>query len=534
MTQRCKLAVWYHFAIPILLSGSLMFFTAWSFTGCSASNEEDSHMYLSKVNAPELSGGLGWLNIDKPLTIKELKGKIVLLDFWTFCCINCMHVIPDLKRLEDKYPNELVVIGVHSAKFDNEKDSKNIKDAILRYGIKHPVVNDANFAIWQSYGVRAWPTLVLIDPEGHIVGQISGEGHFEELDQAINSLVKEFEARKKIDRAPLACMLEKNKSTPLFFPGKIVADPKTEKLFISDSGHNRIIITTPNGKLLDIIGSGHIGHQNGSYAASSFNHPQGLALRGDQLYVADTENHLIRHIDLKSKTVITEAGTGFKSTSLAYGGALSSTPLNSPWDLVWVNDKLYIAMAGCHQIWLLDPKTKTIERFAGSGREDIIDGPLKLAALAQPSGLTSNGTLLFFVDSETSSVRSCELGPNGTVKTIVGQGLFEFGDWDDKGPQAKLQHPLGILWLNDRLLVADSYNHKIKKVDPTTKAVTTLLGTGKSGFVNGNTPQFKEPNGLTALNSLLYIADTNNHQIRTANLKTGEVSTFTIKNLHSP
>jgi thiol-disulfide isomerase/thioredoxin len=116
------------------------------------------------VRAPEFPAGMQWLNTATPLRLADLRGKIVLLDFWTYCCINCMHIIPELTALERKYPNELVVIGVHSAKFHNEGDSENIRQAILRYEIQHPVVNDRDFRIWRSYAVRAWPTLMVIKP----------------------------------------------------------------------------------------------------------------------------------------------------------------------------------------------------------------------------------------------------------------------------------------------------------------------------------------------------------------------------------
>src|SRR5206468_5644032 len=225
-----------------------------------ASRRLNNQMLFLRVNAPELEGGLGWLNSDQPLSLKELRGKIVLLDFWTFCCINCIHVIPDLKKLEAKYANELVVIGVHSAKFENEGESDNIRQAILRYEIEHPVVNDREFLIWRRYGVRAWPTQVLIDPEGYVVGGISGEGHYDTLDQVIGELVNDHRSRGTLNEEPLRLALEKARfSAPvLSFPGKILADPERDRLFIADSNHNRILITTKGGKVMDVAGSGEI------------------------------------------------------------------------------------------------------------------------------------------------------------------------------------------------------------------------------------------------------------------------------------
>jgi len=504
---------------------------------CSAKNVEDSHMLDVKVNAPELQGGRGWLNTDQPIKLSDLRGKIVLLDFWTFCCINCMHIIPDLKNLEHKYANELVVIGVHSAKFENEKNNDNIREAILRCDIEHPVVNDADFKIWQSYAVNAWPTLVLIDPAGKIVATTSGEGHFDVLDQKIHDLITEFAKQGKLDRRPRHFVLEKSKlaKSPLSFPGKITADESTKRLFISDSGHNRIVIVdSTNGKVLNVIGDGNVGKRDGSFVTANFHHPQGLAYADGKLYIADTENHLIRVADLSAKTVRTVAGTGVQAAFRSQGGKTSEAALNSPWDLVLIGHKLYIAMSGAHQIWCLDLSRETVVPYAGNGRENIADGTLDDASLAQPSGLTTDGHNLYFADSEVSAVRSADLSPEGKVKTLIGQGLFDFGDIDGTRAQARLQHPLGVLWHDGKLYVADSYNHKIKIIDPNSHTVSTFLGNGKPGFTDGQTAQFSEPAGLTVIGNTLYIADTNNNKIRSADLTSKKVETLNIQNLLPP
>ena len=204
-----------------------------------------------RVRAPEITGGRGWLNTDKPLSLAALKGKVVLLDFWTYGCINCIHIIPDLKKLEEKYANQLVVIGVHSAKFENEKQTENIRRIILRYEIEHPVYNDADFKVWHSYGVRAWPTQILIDPAGYVIGSISGEGNYDAIDQAIGKAVDDFRKRGELNEEPLKLTLERAKvgDLPLAFPGKILADAKGDRLFIADSNHNRIVITKLDGTL---------------------------------------------------------------------------------------------------------------------------------------------------------------------------------------------------------------------------------------------------------------------------------------------
>ncbi|HET6881347.1 MAG TPA: thioredoxin-like domain-containing protein, partial [Pirellulales bacterium] len=274
--------------------------------------DEPQFPYQNRVACPELTGGVAWLNTAGPLELKDLRGKFVLLDFWTFCCINCMHILPELKKLEAAYPRNLVVIGVHSAKFEGEEDSKNIAEAIQRYDIEHPVVNDANHALWQRFGVESWPTVALIDPEGKVVWWRSGEVEFKLLDSLIKMGLPYYRRKGVLDETPLRFDLEayKAKATPLRYPGKVLADAKGNRLFIADSNHHRIVAATLEGKLLATIGSGQLGASDGSYDKASFNHPQGMALNGDTLYVADTENHLLRKVDLNSQQVTTIAGTG--------------------------------------------------------------------------------------------------------------------------------------------------------------------------------------------------------------------------------
>src|SRR6478672_3162656 len=490
----------------------------------------------ARVRAPEIQGGRGWLNTDKPLSIAALKGKVILLDFWTYGCINCIHIIPDLKKLEAKYGNQLVVIGIHSAKFQNEKETENIRRIILRYEIEHPVYNDSEYAVWQSYGVRAWPTQVLIDPAGYVVGAASGEGNYEVIDQAIGKLVDEFRKRGELNEEPLKLVLERAKvgDLPLAFPGKIVADVATDRLFIADSNHNRIVVTKLDGTLVEVIGTGSAGAVDGPFDKATFHRPQGLAFSGDKLYVADTENHLIRRVDLNSRTVETIAGTGEQTHDYLFkSGPARTSALSSPWDLQLAGRTLYIAMAGPHQIWKLDLDKNEVSRFAGSGREARLDGSLAEAGFAQPSGMAVIGQTLYVADSESNVIRAIDL-TQGTVKTIVGGDLFDFGDVDGTGDDVRLQHPLGLLADGDKVLIADTYNHKIKELDPKRQRVTTLFGTGKPGQMDGASASFYEPGGLAQANGKLYIADTNNHAIRVIDLTTKRTRTLRLNGLTPP
>ncbi len=489
----------------------------------------------AKVRAPELTGGKGWLNTDKPLSIAGLKGKVVLLDFWTYGCINCIHIIPDLKKLEAKYQKELVVIGVHSAKFDNEKDTDNIRQIVLRYGIEHPIVNDADFKIWEAYAIKAWPGLVVIDPNGYVIKTLFGEGHLEELDQTIGETAAEFRKKGALNEQPLKFALERAKigDLPLAFPGKVLADEKSKRLYIADSNHNRIVVTDFGGKLIETIGSGAAAMTDGDYAKAGFYHPQGLAVDGDLLYVADTENHLIRRVDLKAKKVETIAGTGKLEDFNGSGGSGIKTGLRSPWDLTLVGKTLYIAMAGSHQIWRMDLDKNTIEPYAGTRAEARIDGNIREAAFSQPSGIISDGKKLWVADSEANIIRQIDLQTE-EVETLVGGDLFQFGDKDGEGDDVLLQHPLGVALYEGKVLIADTYNHKIKTLDPEKQTVETFLGTGKSGQADGANPTFYEPGGLSIADGKLFIADTNNHAIRFVDLKTKTVATLKIEGLTPP
>jgi thiol-disulfide isomerase/thioredoxin/sugar lactone lactonase YvrE len=487
--------------------------------------------YAGTVPAPDFPPGLDWLNVERPLTMTDLRGKIVLLDFWTYGCINCMHVIPELKRLEEKFADELVVIGVHSAKFVNESETDNIRQIILRYELEHPVINDNNFDVWQTYGANAWPTFVLIDPAGNVLGFHSGEGIFDLFNQVIIGMIAEFDARDLIDRTPLDLKLERDNlaNSPLLFPGKVLADEANGRLFIADSNHNRIVVTNLDGVVQAVIGNGRSGLQDGSYETAQFFRPQGLALAdANTLYVADTENHAIRKIDLAAETVETVAGNGRHGSYGPLEGTGTAVALNSPWDVLAVDGIVYIAMAGQHQLWQYDPATQMVQVFAGSGREELADGPLLSGGLNQPSGLASDGQLLYFADSEASAIRTASLGTGGELQTIVGTGLFDFGDVDGSGSAVRLQHPLGVVYADGLLYVADTYNHKIKVIDPATQSSTTFLGSGEDGWRDGDQPLFDEPGGLSLGDGRLYIADTNNHVIRIASLVEGSVSTLVL------
>lgn len=467
------------------------------------------------IAAPPLDGAVDWLNVSSPVTIAQLRGKVVILDFWTYGCVNCMHVLRDLKTLEQRFRDELVVIGIHSPKFTNEKDSENLRRILVRYEIEHPVANDANLAIWRRYGARAWPTRVIIDPAGNLVGTALGEGNLDGFISAIRTVIRVFDERGELNRAPLPHDLERQRHAdrPLLYPGKVLADAATDRLFIADSNHNRIVVTTLGGRLIETIGSGLQGHADGIFSQARFHRPQGLALEppaspgeSRQLYVADTENNRIRVIDFQSRTVETIGGD----------------ELHSPWDLALKMGILIVAMAGRHQLWVVDLLHDRAYPYAGTGEEARRDGPVNEAAFAQPSGLASDGDILYVTDAESNTIRRVALPPANSVQTIAGGDLFEFGDRDGKGDAVRLQHPLGAAVDNGVVYIADTYNHKIKSLD---------IASGKvSAFAEG----FHEPGGVSIAGGKLYVADTNNHAIKVVDIASRKVSALAIEGLTPP
>ncbi len=444
-----------------------------------------------------------------------------------------MHVFPQLRKLEQKYQRELAVVSVHSAKFPAERLTENVRQAALRYRIEHPVVNDVGFDIWDAYACRAWPTMYLIDPRGRIMARHEGEINLDEFDQFIGKAAQEFQQNGLLDLKPLSFHTEAIRATPLRFPGKVLADAASNRLFIADSNHHRIVVTTLDGQVCQVIGDGAAGLKDGDFATAQFDGPQGVALVEDTLFVADTENHCLRVVSLDRGRVMTLAGVGEQARGFHQGGPARDAPLNSPWDVAYHDMHLFVAMAGFHQLWSLDLRTGVIAPHAGSGREGLYDGLGQSAMLAQPSGLTTDGRRLYFVDSETSSVRMTGLAGGDAVQTIVGQDLFVFGDVDGVGDDVRLQHPLGVAHYDGALYVVDSYNHKVKRVSPAARTSVTYLGSGEAGATDGPLAEARlhEPGGLSIAGGRMYIADTNNHAIRVVDMVSGKVRTLEIRGL---
>ena len=438
-----------------------------------------------------------------------------------------MHTFPQLRKIERAYGDKVIVVGIHSPKFPAERETANLREAVLRYRIEHPVVNDRDFAVWQRFGGRAWPTLIFIDPEGRVIGKHEGELPFEQFDPLVGGMLKEFEERGILDpgASPIALEQLREPACTLSFPGKVLVEG--DRLFIADSNHHCIHVASLDGAIQQTVGSGAPGLVDGSGETAQFQQPQGMALAGGLLYVADTENHAIRAVDLERNQVRTIAGTGAQALQPGTGGPGRDNALSSPWDLALDGRTLYIAMAGIHQLWSMDLDAQTVAPFAGTGREGLRDGPLTEACFAQSSGLARLDRHLYVADSEVSAVRDVDLDSRH-VTTLVGEDLFVFGDQDGEGEVVRLQHPLGISAYQGTLFIADSYNNKIKRLNPQRRLVSTWLGSGQVGNADGRegAAAFREPGGVSAGDRGLYIADTNNHRIAVADWETGEVRTL--------
>ena len=489
--------------------------------------------------APEFPKGFKWLNATRQISMSDLRGCVVVLDFWTYCCINCMHMAHTLEKLEDYYRGKpVVIIGVHSAKFKNEQDPDNIKEAISRYEMRHPVIVDEKMRMWHEYFVNSWPTLVIIGPDGKIKYKRAGEATPGMISAVIDHILEES-STSLAKEPPKIFAGKKHPARKLRYPGKLCMSPDSTKIAISNSNANEIVIVDAKSlAVLDTVGNGARGISDGSLEASEFYRPQGLEWVGNRIYVADTENNAVREINLDDRTVATILGTGrlgqpASSWDFSTGTKIS---INSPWDLSYdeKSGSLFIAMAGTHQIWKYIVRDGTAAPYAGNSAENIIDGNLEKASFAQPSGIWVDGNEIYVADSEASAIRSINM-KDGYVSTITGSGLFTFGEQDGSLASARLQHPIGVSARGGLIYVADTYNSAIRQIDVKGNRITTLVsGPGKKsacrfGDPKCDTLQLYEPNDVKPLGSALIIADTNNNLIRRFDMDEKILETLQIK-----
>lgn len=461
----------------------------------------------ARVRAPELVGAGGWLNTGgKELKLADLRGKCVVLDFWTFCCVNCLHVLDELRELEEKHRDTVVIVGVHSPKFVHEADHRAVVDAVERYEVQHPVLDDPELVTWKQYAVRAWPTLVVIDPEGYVVAQHAGEGHAHAIARLVEELEAEHAAKGTLRRGDGPYVAPEPTAGDLKFPGKAVRLPNGHFL-VADSGHHSLVELDADGEtVVRRIGDGVRGLVDGT--SPRFSEPQGLALlpagSAYDVIVADTVNHALRGVRLADGEVTTLAGTGRQWwQGSATEGAAREVDLSSPWDVAWFDGRVWIAMAGVHQLWAYDPAAGTVGVAAGTTNEGLVDGPAAEAWFAQPSGLavSADGERLWVADSETSSLRWVSRETK-EVHSAVGTGLFDFGHRDGAAEQALLQHPLGVTVLPDgSVAVSDTYNHALRRYDPASGEVSTLA------------TDLREPSGAVLVDQDIVVVESARHRL---------------------
>ncbi|QKV93700.1 redoxin domain-containing protein [Streptomyces sp. NA02950] len=458
-----------------------------------------------RVRAPELQGR-AWINTGgKDLSLADFRGRTLILDFWTFCCVNCLHVLDELRELEEKHRDTVVIVGVHSPKFVHEADHQAVVDAVERYGVHHPVLDDPELATWKQYAVRAWPTLVVIDPEGYVVAQHAGEGHAHAIETLVGQLEAEHSAKGTLRRGDGPYVPPEPVPTELRFPGKALLLPGGTFLVSDTTRHQLVELAADGESVVRRVGEGTRGLADGTPERARFSEPQGLALLPDgTVAVADTVNHALRRFDPATGVTTTLAGTGRQwwQGSPAEGPA-REVDLSSPWDLAWFAGRLWIAMAGVHQLWTYDPEAGTVRAAAGTTNEGLVDGPAREAWFAQPSGLAAAGDRLWVADSETSAVRWVERDGEGfAVRTAVGTGLFDFGHRDGDAGQALFQHPLGVTALPDgSVAVADTYNHALRRYDPATGEVTTLA------------TDLREPSGAVLVDRDIVVVESARHRL---------------------
>ncbi|HWK44240.1 MAG TPA: thioredoxin-like domain-containing protein [Stellaceae bacterium] len=473
--------------------------------------------FAGEATAPEIDRpGLQWFNVPAPLPIDSLRGRVVILDFWTEGCINCIHIIPTLRRIEERFPEQVAVIGVHSPKFPNERDPASVADAIQRYEIRHPIVHDPKLTIWQAYGVQAWPTLVVINTDGTILGQIAGEPDPDQALKAIGDLVDRSAQAGSLRPRRLDLAVPVEPRGKFLFPGKLKPLPgPTKEWVLADGGHHQIVVLGDDGGERHRYGSGEAGLVDGTEATARFNHPQGVAASAEAIFVADTDNHAIRRIDRASGAITTLAGTGKRGKVLTEPADALGTALASPWDLEVAGTTLYFANAGTHQLGALDLGSGQVRRFVGSGEEALTPGDAATAAMAQPSGLalSADRRTLYVADSESSAIRAVSLGDTTEIGNLVGAGLFDFGWVNGALKTARLQHPLGVAEVEGVLLVADTYNNAIRAID---------LGRGQVADFDGGAftctdpicVPAREPAGIVADGpDRILLVDTGNHRI---------------------
>ncbi len=479
------------------------------------------------VKAVEFPVKLKWLNTPEPLSLETLRGHAVLLCFWNCFTPECLRAAAEVAELADRFKTRpLAIIGVHSSRFGEAIGPESVASSALRLGMQYPLVMDVNLEVWNAYGISAWPSFIIIDADSNVRGAVTGEGKMAALERALKAALDEGEKAGLLADKPARFHKIPGPPSLLAFPGKLEIDRKRGHIFISDTGHHRILQCALEGdssaKLIMGYGSGRAGFSDGRSSGASFNSPMGLSLSGGTLYVADMENHAVRSVDMKTGAVTTLAGNGRPGFSASYNGTPLKIALNAPMDIVSDGANLYIAMAGLHQVWQLDIENNYISNFIGAGIESMIDGPFGNSGLAKPCGLSLRGNRLFIAEGNSSALRCADLSTH-RLTTLIGIGIFDFGYVDGHFSDARMLHCQGIEAVGEKIFIADTYNNAVRYADLMGTVIYTLVSRKTESTFRtvpgpeGPLPLF-EPGDVAYYNGKVYIADSGNHLIRVLDL----------------
>ena len=469
-------------------------------------------------HAPDFPGGLEWFNVKQPVALSALRGRVVLLDMGAFSSSGYMQSLAELRQLGKRFCDELVILCVHVPVFPAELRRTHVQKAISRYDVPYPVIHDPRHVLCRLHGVKSRPARVLIDRDGCLVGTMSGAGKLARLEQVIAHQLHKQAGTIQAPALPFQLDRVSEPPVSLCFPGRIVV--ARDRIYLSDTGHHRILVASRDGHVLRQYGGEGEGFIDGEGVSAAFRYPQGMVINGEFLFVADTGNHALRRINLRTDEVVTLAGNG--KPAGRYTGPSTApvqTALHSPADVAYHRDHLFISMSGLHQIWRLSLITNTLERFSGSGLEGLVDGQPGKACFAQPGGMTICDGQLYVVDAMASAVRSVDLD-SGYVSTLVGDSMHSCGNRDGKGRAARLQYPLDIKSdkVQKMLWVADTYNNRIRRIGIHSGLVTSILPDQR----------LDQPGGLAFDGDTLYIANTNAHQILRVNPDSGHTETLNV------
>ena len=471
-------------------------------------------MSQAQQAAPELSPSLQWLNADRQ-SVAAQQGHVLALVFWNAASAYCHNLLDELMRLQARYPVALSVLGIHQPKFDSELDGRLVLKTANRLGLTFPVANDRSWSTWQHYGIQSWPSVALVDTRGRLRELFTGDDQAPRLETAIQGLIDEVGVA--LVQADPPRRLGTEPRLPLAFPSGLAVGEN--HLYVADTGHHRILECTHSGRVLREFGTGHGDLVDGAPEDAAFRLPRGLCLVRESLYVADTGNHALRRIRLLDGVVETLAGTGRPGTPREGSGKASELPMNQPWDVVGNLDRIYIAMAGANQVWEFELGQARLKLTAGSGELGIADGPARSAMFAHPAALVQVQQMLYVADAATSAVRAVQTG-QGQVQTLVGQGLYEFGDEDGQRREARLQYPLAIALdpASPVLWIADSYNGSLRR-----------LRLGGGDVSTHALPQpLEQPAALATAPGSLWIANSGAHEVLRYDLGTGKLGRLPI------